>query len=85
MLLQIPGGPELIVVLLVAVLLFGIPLVLIAVVGALYLRANSGGDEDVTERVAELEAETAQLRAELDDDSGEDGAASDYGGRADEP
>jgi sec-independent protein translocase protein TatA len=65
MLLQIPGGPELIVVLLIAILLFGIPLLLIAVVGALYLRAEDGGDDDVAERVADLEAEIAALRAEI--------------------
>jgi sec-independent protein translocase protein TatA len=64
MLLQIPGGPELIVVLLIAILLFGIPLLLIAVVGALYLRAEDG-DDDVAERVADLEAEIAALRAEI--------------------
>lgn len=74
MLLQIPGGPELLIVLLIAILLFGIPVLLIAVVGVLYLRADGGGDEDVAERVAELEAEIAALRAEIaSDDVGEGG------------
>lgn len=73
MLLQVPGAVELVVLLLVAILVFGIPLLLIAVVGALYLRAAGDSDEDVDERIAELEAEIASLRAELEERSVEDG------------
>jgi len=76
MLLQIPGGPELIVILLVSILIFGIPLLLIVIVGALYFRAE-GGDEDVAERVAELEAEIATLRKEIEAESVEDESAHD--------
>jgi sec-independent protein translocase protein TatA len=81
MLLQIPGGPELLIVLLITILLFGIPVLLIAVVGVLYLRADGGGDDDVAERVAELEAEIAALRAEIaSDDAGGAGGTSDSEG-----
>jgi hypothetical protein len=73
MLLQIPGGVELIVILLIAILIFGIPLLLIGIVGALYLRAESDDGEDVAERVDELEAEIAALRAEIATDERADG------------
>lgn len=79
MLLQfaVPGGPELLVIALVALIVFGIPLALVLVLGALWLRSD---DEDYDDRIAELEREIAQLRAEL----GEDGPASDEGGATDE-
>jgi sec-independent protein translocase protein TatA len=69
----IPGGPELVVILLVLLLLFGIPLVLLGVGGFAYLRANA--DDDTKERIAELEGEIDQLKADLDavDQSTDDG------------
>jgi hypothetical protein len=61
-----PGGIELLVVLVVAVIVFGLPLVLIAVVGALWLRS----DDDYDERIRELETEIARLQAQVGDDDG---------------
>jgi sec-independent protein translocase protein TatA len=60
----VPGGPELLVILLVLLLLFGIPLVLLGVGGFVYLRANT--DDDTEERIAELEGEIETLKSELD-------------------
>jgi len=57
----IPGGPELLVILLIATFLFGLPILLIAVVGFLYLRS----DDDYDERIRELESEIARLEAEV--------------------
>lgn len=70
----VPGGPELIVLLLV--LLFNLAIVALVVVGgvALYRRWRGDGSADQTEvdalrdRVAELETQVAQLR-----ESGEHG------------
>ncbi|WP_209452144.1 hypothetical protein [Halosimplex halophilum] len=61
-----PGGIELFVILVVAVVVFGLPLVLIAVVGALWLRS----DDDYDERIRELETEIARLQAQVGDDGG---------------
>ncbi|WP_436909351.1 hypothetical protein [Halosimplex marinum] len=68
MLLQmgIPGGVELLVILVMGLVLFGLPLVLIAVVGALWLRS----DDDYDERIRELETEIARLQAQVGDDGG---------------
>jgi len=60
----IPGGPELLVILLIMLLLFGIPLVLLTVGGFAYLRTNA--DDDTQERIAELEGEIDHLKSELD-------------------
>ncbi|WP_435095395.1 preprotein translocase subunit TatA [Halorubrum sp. N11] len=66
----VPGGPELVIILLIAVLLFGVPLVLIA--GAvLFLRQRSDGDEAEADRIADLEAEVERLREKVDDESDE--------------
>jgi sec-independent protein translocase protein TatA len=73
----IPGGPELLVILLIMVLLFGIPLVLLGVGGFVYLRSNA--DDDTKERIAELEGEIDQLKAELDAERDDEQAASDGG------
>jgi len=66
----IPGGPELLVILLITVLLFGIPLVLLGIGGFVYLRSNA--DDDTQERIAELEGEIDQLKADLDVDTATD-------------
>jgi len=62
----IPGGPELLVILLIMLLLFGIPLALLAVGGFVYLRSNAS--DDTQERIAELESEIDHLKSELDAD-----------------
>jgi sec-independent protein translocase protein TatA len=67
---MIPGGPELLVILLIALLLFGIPLLLLGVGGFVYLRSNA--DDDTKERIAELEGEIDQLKSELDADTATD-------------
>jgi sec-independent protein translocase protein TatA len=66
MLLQlgIPGGVELLVVLVMGLLMFGLPLVLVAVLGALWLRS----DDDYDERIRQLETEIARLHAQVGDD-----------------
>jgi sec-independent protein translocase protein TatA len=62
----VPGGPELLVVLLLMIALFGLPVV-IAVLGWQYLRGDRDGD-----RVAELEARVRELEAELADGDEDD-------------
>ena len=57
----VPGGIELLVILLIFLLLFGIPLLLVAGGGYLWFRSR----EDTAEQIAELQAEIAALRAEL--------------------
>jgi len=61
MLLQIPGGPELLIILLVMALLVGVPVVLVGLF--LVVRAIGGdGDDEVAElkaRIEELEAQVA--------------------------
>lgn len=61
MLLQVPGGPELLVILLVLALLVGIPVVL---AGVFLFTRVIGGDGDDTD-VAQLKARVDELEAEL--------------------
>jgi len=70
----IPAGPELIIILIIAVLLFGVPLVLVAA-AVLYLTTRSE-DETAAEtadddRIAELEAEVERLREQVGDEPDE--------------
>ncbi|MFQ3318798.1 MAG: sec-independent protein translocase protein TatA [Natronomonas sp.] len=58
----IPGGPELLVILLIAILLFGAPLLLVVL---LIAKQGSGTDSD---RVAELEQRVEELEAELEEE-----------------
>lgn len=58
----VPGAPELFIILLIAVLLFGLPLVLVAG-GYLYLRRDES-IEELEARIADLEAERAAGDAE---------------------
>ncbi|WP_424019751.1 preprotein translocase subunit TatA [Halorientalis pallida] len=51
----VPGAPELFVILLIAILLFGLPLVLVAG-GYFYLRRDES-IEELEQRIADLEAE----------------------------
>ena len=60
MLLQVPGGLELLIILLVMALLVGVPVVLAGVF--LFTRFVGGGDDD---EVAELKARVDELEAEL--------------------
>ncbi|WP_459192613.1 hypothetical protein [Halosimplex sp. J119] len=66
MLLQfgMPGGVELIVILLIGLLMFGLPVLLILLFGAAWLRSR--GDYD--DRIRELETEIARLQAQMGDD-----------------
>ena len=63
----IPGGPELLIILLIAILVFGVPFVLL--VGAVFLGWNVLGSrqdrvEELEDRVAELERELERERSE---------------------
>jgi sec-independent protein translocase protein TatA len=75
-----PGSVELFVILVVAVVVFGLPLVVIAVVGALWLRS----DDDYDERIRELETEIARLEAQVGDGAAADEFA-DPDGTGDRP
>ena len=66
----VPAGPELVIILMIAVLLFGVPIVVIAGV-VLFLKLRSDGDEADTDRIAELEAEVERLREKVDDEPNE--------------
>lgn len=60
MLLQIPGGPELLIILLVMALLVGVPVVIAALF--LFVKFVGGGDDEMAEikgRIEELEAQVA--------------------------
>ncbi|WP_135825624.1 hypothetical protein [Halorussus ruber] len=61
--LGLPGGMELLVVLLVAVILFGIPLVLLG--GGLYLYRSSQSESAPAEEIEALREEVRQLREEI--------------------
>ena len=66
----VPAGPELAILLIVFVLLFGVPVVVIA--GAvLFLKLRSDGEEADADRIAELEAEVERLREKVDDEPDE--------------
>lgn len=66
--LGFPGGLELIVILLIVVVLFGIPVALV-VLGVILLR-SSQGDGDVEDEVAALREEVAELRASMGTEEG---------------
>ncbi|WP_380678496.1 Sec-independent protein translocase subunit TatA/TatB [Salinigranum sp. GCM10025319] len=59
----VPGGPELLVILLLMIALFGLPVVIVAVFGWRYLDRN--------DQVEELEARVRELESELDADAQE--------------
>lgn len=64
----VPGGPELLVLLIIVVLLFGIPIVLIAG-GVIAWRGTQSDDEN---RVEALESRVAELERELEDARGDE-------------
>jgi sec-independent protein translocase protein TatA len=66
----VPAGPELVILLIVFVLLFGVPVAVIA--GAvLFLKLRSDGQGADADRIAELEAEVERLREQVSDDPDE--------------
>ncbi|MYL17968.1 preprotein translocase subunit TatA [Halorubrum distributum] len=76
----VPGGPELIIILVIAVVLFGVPLVLVA--GAVVYLATRSEDEAANaetadsetaddDRIAELEKEVERLREQVGDEPDE--------------
>lgn len=67
----VPGGIELLVVLFIVFLLFGVPLTLLVVLG--YKHLKNATDLEEAERLDELESEVAALRDQLDDTRGADG------------
>ena len=85
----IPGGPELLVILLVFVLLLGVPLAVLLLAGALGFSVSRSRDEhrDAADRgrVDELERELAETRAELEElrEERERGREESSGGRGD--
>jgi predicted homoserine dehydrogenase-like protein len=72
-LLFVPGGIELAVILLIAVLLFGLPIALVA--GYVVLSRARQGDAVTEEDVEEIKEELTELRAameEVRDEKGEE-------------
>ena len=62
----IPGGVELIVILLIFVLLFGVPLTLLVILG--YTVLGDSGESSVSEdRLEELESEVELLRERIEE------------------
>ncbi|MFC6737301.1 hypothetical protein ACFQEQ_13760 [Halolamina salina] len=61
MLLQIPGGPELLIIFLVMALLVGVPVVL----AALFLFVRFVGRDDDSDEIAELKGRIEELEAEV--------------------
>lgn len=62
MLLQIPGGPELLIILLVMALLVGVPVVIVGLF--LIVRAVGSGD-DGSDEVAQLKGRIEELEAQV--------------------
>ena len=79
----VPGGPELLVILLILLLLFGLPILLLGVGGFLYLRSNAY--DETKERIAELESEIDELKSDLDTEDEEPVAADAPDGPGDDP
>ena len=79
----VPGGPELLVILLIMLLLFGLPILLLGVGGFLYLRSNA--DDETKERIAELEAEMDELKRDLDTEGDDPVATGAPEGPGDDP
>ena len=81
--LGMPGGLEILIILVIGIIVFGLPLLIITVVGIAWLR---GDGDDYDERIAELESEIARLQAEVGVDEsaeGDTGADPDVSGTGD--
>jgi cell division protein FtsB len=63
--LGLPGGIELLVLFFVAIVLFGLPVLLVA--GGFYLYRNSQSDRPASEEVESLRKEVARLREEIEE------------------
>lgn len=64
----LPGGIELIIIFFVMFLLFGVPVALALILGYRYVKGQAGADVK-EERIAELEAELAELRDAVEHNS----------------
>ncbi|MFB6267658.1 MAG: preprotein translocase subunit TatA [Halodesulfurarchaeum sp.] len=62
----VPGGLELVVVLLVFFLLFGVPATLLVVLGYRHVRKRAPGTDD--ERIDRLEREVSELRDRIEEE-----------------
>jgi len=67
--LGFPGAVELLVILLIAVILFGIPLVVLG--GGLYLYRSSQSENAPAEEIEALREEVRQLREEIQESDDE--------------
>jgi cell division protein FtsB len=63
--LGLPGGIELLIIFFVAIVLFGLPVLLVA--GGFYLYRNSQSDRPANEEVESLRKEVARLREEIEE------------------
>ncbi|WP_415380945.1 hypothetical protein [Halosimplex sp. TS25] len=73
----IPGGIELLVILLMGLVMFGLPVLLVVVLGTVWLRSR----DDYDDRIRELETEIARLQAQVGDGAS-GGATTDHAGDA---
>jgi cell division protein FtsB len=62
--LGFPGGIELLVILFIAIIVFGLPVVLVA--GGFYLYRNTQSERPASEEVESLREEVSQLREEIE-------------------
>lgn len=82
----VPGGMEIIIILLMAVVMFGLPVVLLG--GGLYLYRQTQSDRPANEEIAALQREVERLREDidqLDDDQREDQSSDDSVGSDSRP
>jgi cell division protein FtsB len=63
--LGLPGGIELLIIFFIAIVLFGLPVLLVA--GGFYLYRNSQSDRPANEEVESLRKEVARLREEIEE------------------
>lgn len=64
----VPGGIELLVIFFVLFLLFGVPVALALILGYRYVKGQAG-EAETEKRIAELEAELAELRDAVENNS----------------
>jgi cell division protein FtsB len=61
----IPGGVELLILFFVAIIVFGLPVLLVA--GGFYLYRNTQSDRPASEEIESLREEVARLREEIEE------------------